>query len=64
LGLALDGFMGSLLANRCHSKNLPSDFQNALWMLFIGFHAWLHPKNFTFVDYKLAIFAAHNLKAI
>jgi len=33
-------------------------------MLFIRFRAWLHPENFTFVDYKLAILTAKDLKPI
>jgi len=42
----------------------PSGLQNALGMLFIGFCACLHPENFTFVDYQLAILTAKDLKTI
>jgi len=45
-------------------KTLPSDFQDALGMLFIRFRAWLHPEKFTFVDDQLSILTAKDLKAI
>src|SRR4030095_16592802 len=63
-GLSLDGFIGSPFKIGATVKNCPSDFQNALGMLFIGFRAWLHPENFTFVDYQLAILTAKDLKPI
>lgn len=45
-------------------KTLPSDFQDAFGVLFIRFRARFHPEKFTFVDHKLSVLTAKDLKAI
>jgi hypothetical protein len=32
-------------------------------MLFIRFRAWLHPQNFNFIDYQLAILTAKDFES-